>query len=72
MQNLKNIPYVKRYNDQGELVNPITKSKPYPSRTPYKVPVFNKDGVPVSFVVKYVPNRRERRAAEKQMRKVKH
>lgn len=43
MKNLENIPYVKKYNDKGELLNPIIKS--YQSRTVYQVPLIKDNKV---------------------------
>lgn len=48
-----NIPYVKQYNDQKELLNPITKDKPYLTNGPttsqqkreFKSPRNNKKGI---------------------------
>lgn len=52
---VENIPYVKRYDENGQIINPITKENPYPSRTPYKIPV-NKEGI-IVYETRYYPNR---------------
>lgn len=64
---VENIPYVKRYDENGQIINPITKENPYPSRTPYKIPV-NKEGI-IVYETRYYPNRSERRKQGKELYK---
>lgn len=51
-----NVPYVKHYNEKGELTNPITKHKPYISRGTYYVTNEKGEKEPRAF-----PNHSEKR-----------
>lgn len=63
-----NTPYVKKYDENGKLLNPIDgryESKTYLGTKKVVDPITKV----TRFVPQYAPNRRERRAIEKDMKK---